>query len=623
MTGTPLKDIVSVEVDAGILASNDVTPKAGAVTSRKRILNQRRSFSFSEDKKAVQSLGILAANFLKAQPWTSSEYGKCAEWIDYAYRHESLRRHTYSGLSFCLQKSLESLVIKTRPEDVERDIILPPLTHNIIRLQPSFYDKLTANSFNLVLTVNAVTSERADVDYLFHKSSGRMRSQLVLNLRQSNFFWTGFSEADILSAINHGENYLKKSNTRCTEEDHRLLSETLLHGKQILHQGWKTQSTIHEPGIYVENWPLSSSDYWDFEAKSISPVVVGEAQLLRAQLHVNSQLNEKNPFAGLAEVASNMSIERQPNQQQAEPVHNEGTDTITKMGVPLSMFNAEGFDTRKEPSRNRRHSTNRGKGRNINTQCSRAKSRLPTKAHKRKFSMMLNYEVQEESELRRIKIVGTASSKLSYIIDQIMQYQVTEKILIFYDFDNSAFYLAQALELLNVRHRIYAKSLSNELRSNYISDFLHDDSIRVMLLDIRCAALGLNINVASRIIFINPVCKPNIEAQAIKRAHRIGQIRPVVVETLLLAGTIEEAMFERARKMTRQEHEDAAKALEDDKGIANIIQKARPLPINPVEEYDRYEQMAKLKMPQMLFARPNRGVANFSTSNTTRKVAVS
>ena len=611
-----------MEVDAGILAGNEATPEAGAITLRKKVLDQRRSFSLSEDKKAIQSLGILAANFLKAQPWTSSENGKCAEWIDYAYRHESLRRHTYSGLSLCLQKSLESLVIKTRPEDVERDIVLPPLTHKIVRLQPSFYDKLTANSFNLVLTANAVTSERADVDYLFHKNSGRMRSQLVLNLRQSNFFWTGFSESDILSAINHGENYLKRSGTKCTEEDRCLLNEALLHGKKVLHQGWKAQSTLHEPGIYLENWPLGSSNYWDLEAKRTSPVVVGEAQLLRAQLHVNSQLNEKDPFVGLAEAASSRTVEGQPNQQQAESILNEGTDTITKMGVPLSVFNAEGHVTRKELSCNKKYSIKRNICRNANTQCSSANTSLPNKAYKRKFSMMLDHEVPEESQLRKTEIVGTASSKLSYIIDQIMEYQETEKILIFYDFENSAFYLAQALELLDVKHHIYAKSLSNELRSKYISDFLHDDGIRVMLLDIRCAALGLNINVANRVIFINPVCKPNIEAQAIKRAHRIGQTKPVIVETLLLAGTIEEAMFERARKMTRQEHQDAAKALEDDRGIANIIQKAKPLPIDSVEQYDRYEQMAKLKMPQMLFARPNRGAARF-TSATTRKVAAS
>ena len=612
-----------MEVDAEILASSGSAVGSRAQALRKRALDQRQLFSLSEDKKAIQSFGILAAHFLKVQPWALSGHERCVEWGDYAFRHESLRRHTYSGLSLCLQKTLANLVVKTRPEDVERDITLPPLSHNIVRLQPSFYDKLTANSFNLVLTSNAVTSERADADYLFHKNSTKLRSQLILNLRQSNFFWTGFSEADIQSAIKHGENYLRKPNTQCKETDRHLLIEALEHGKKILHEGWKAQSRLHEPGFYLESWPTDSRNIWDLEGKTLSLAVVGEAQLLLAQLHVNSQLSRKDPFMGLAKVYFNTSLEGQPNQQHGKPSLPEEADVVTKMGVPLSIFNTESNATINDSSRFIRKGLPKVNKTKADMQGMKANSVTPTKAYKRKLATMLNYGIPEASQLRETKVVGTASSKLSYIIDQVMQFNEEEKMLIFYDFDNSAFYLAQALELLDVKHHIYAKSLSNELRSKYISDFLHDESIRVMLLDIRCAALGLNINVASRVIFINPVCRPNIEAQAIKRAHRIGQTRPVVVETILLEGTIEEAMFERARKMTREEHQDAAKALEDDKGIANIIQMARPLPIDPTEEHDRYKQMARLKTPQILFARPNRGSARWAPLPRRKDVAAS
>ena len=621
ISGTPLKDVLSMEVDAGVLSSSGSASESCDIASRKRPSGQRHTFNLAQDKKAVQSFGILAVNFLKVPPWTASGHERSVEWSDYAYRHESLRRHTYSGLSLCLQNTLTNVVIKTRSEDVDRDITLPPLSHNIIRLQPSFYDKLTANSFNLVLTTNAITSERADTDYLFHKNSRKMRSQLVLNLRQSNFFWTGFSEADILSAIKHGENYLKKPNIKCTETDRHLLIEALEYGKRILNQGWKVQSRLHEPGFYLENWPIGSISSWDLEAKTLSLVLTGEAQLLHAQSHVNSQLDKKDPFAGLTEAAFSALPEEEPDKRQNEPSSPEEQNVLTRMGVPLSVLNADSNAITHDPSHFMRKGLSKGNRINTVAQVMRAKSVTSSKVYKRKFAMMRDSEVPEKSQVRRTKVVGTVSSKLSYIIDRVMQLCEEEKILIFYDFDNSAFYLAQALELLDVKHHIYAKSLSNELRSKYINDFLHDESIRVMLLDIRCAALGLNINVASRIIFINPVCKPNIEAQAIKRAHRIGQKRPVVVETILLAGTIEEAMFERARKMTREEHQDAAKALEDDRGIADIIQKARPLPIDPAEEHDRYKQMARLRTPQMIFARPNRGSARWAAVTGKKSIA--
>lgn len=120
-------------------------------------------------------------------------------------------------------------------------------------------------------------------------------------------------------------------------------------------------------------------------------------------------------------------------------------------------------------------------------------------------------------------------------------------------------------------------------------------------MDVRNAAFGLNLGSASRIYFVNPVCRPNIEAQAIKRAHRIGQTRPVYVETLVLKGTIEEKMLERSKRMTRSEHL-SANHLEDDVGIRQIIQSARVLPISDDERAGR-GQMASLEVPQQLWGR--------------------
>lgn len=121
-------------------------------------------------------------------------------------------------------------------------------------------------------------------------------------------------------------------------------------------------------------------------------------------------------------------------------------------------------------------------------------------------------------------------------------------------------------------------------------------------MDVKHAAFGLNISSASRIYFVNPVCRPNIEAQAIKRAHRIGQTRKVFVETLLLKGTIEEKMHERAKRMTNLEHHDVSH-LEDDYGMREIIQGTKLLPVLDVEKSGS-GQMAPLEVPQRLWGRP-------------------
>ena len=161
VSGTPAKDLLGVEVD--MTSSDNLWQTPNTKESRDAILEQRRHFSAKDDTiGAIKSLGALATNFLK--PWSTADYlEQSAAWDDYVFRHEALRKRTYSGFSTSLRRMLNSMVVKTQPEDVERDLQLPALYHKVVRLQPSFYDKLTANLFTLVLTANAVTSERTDV----------------------------------------------------------------------------------------------------------------------------------------------------------------------------------------------------------------------------------------------------------------------------------------------------------------------------------------------------------------------------------------------------------------------------------------------------------------------------
>ena len=46
-------------------------------------------------------------------------------------------------------------------------------------------------------------------------------------------------------------------------------------------------------------------------------------------------------------------------------------------------------------------------------------------------------------------MVGITSLKLSYVVEKVIKHQEEEKILIFYDGDNAAYYIAQ---LLYVKH---------------------------------------------------------------------------------------------------------------------------------------------------------------------------
>lgn len=214
-----------------------------------------------------------------------------------------------------------------------------------------------------------------------------------------------------------------------------------------------------------------------------------------------------------------------------------------------------------------------------------------------------NSKIARESGKKRLshtKIVSTASAKLTYLMDQISLHHTAEKILIFYESDNTAFYIAQALECISVKHLIYAKSLNAQRRAQYVVTFNQSELFRVLLMDVSQAAFGLDMSSASRVYFVNPVFNPQVEAQAVKRAHRIGQTKSVFVETLVLKGSIEEVMMRRRAEMSSEQH-TKCKNLLDDEVMYDWVRDVDASRFFDIKDVPEPEQMAKLKVPQTVF----------------------
>jgi len=645
VSGTPARDkLFGVEVetaaDADMRAPPSTRPGTESLNTppsenlvvqkwmtNQKILERRKAFSQDEAKgtNAARSIGLLAKHFLKMQPWASES----GSWDSHIYRHERFRSRTNSAFSVCFRTTMESLVIKTRPEDVDQDLFLPPLTHDIIRLEPSFYDKLTVNIFTLTLTTNAVASERTGVDYIFSTKSAPARHQLITNLRQANFFWTGFSTHDVESAMKVGREYLSKKNSNCSEVDRKLLSDCIRQGEFVLQSAeWKAMSFHHELGLFLNKWvDQDSLSAWAL-SDSPNPIFMGTSQLLKAQRIINDQLFDEDPLAGL-EAAGAVALEELAVEWERslwEPKKDRkkkgSKSSSNKLGVPSSGIQDDKRAFKLAFSVNRKAKQQQTPAKNVppvpkDTSApakdapaipkrKSTKAIKATKANlKRKRDMLDQRELPSDSALKEPCIIGTVSAKLTYLLNRVTALYEKEKIIIFYDGDNTAYYLAQCFDLLHIKHLIYAKSLAADQKSKYVVSFNGDETIRVLLMDIRTGAFGLNVNAASRVFFLNPVCRPSTEAQAIKRAHRIGQTKPVYVETLVLKGTIEEKLFERSNSMTQAEHQEASQ-LSDDAGIARIIQEARGLDVC-VDEGQGLAQMVALEKPVQIFGRKGRG----------------
>jgi len=85
-------------------------------------------------------------------------------------------------------------------------------------------------------------------------------------------------------------------------------------------------------------------------------------------------------------------------------------------------------------------------------------------------------------------------------------------------------------------------------RPSEIDKFQSGDA-QVFLISLKAGGTGLNLTAADTVILYDPWWNPAVERQAMDRAHRIGQDKPVFVYRLYTSGTVESAIQDmQARK---------------------------------------------------------------------------
>ena len=84
-------------------------------------------------------------------------------------------------------------------------------------------------------------------------------------------------------------------------------------------------------------------------------------------------------------------------------------------------------------------------------------------------------------------------------------------------------------------------------RAARVRRFQEDPSCSAFLVSLKAGGLGLNLTAAEYVFILDPWWNPAAEAQAVDRAHRIGQTRPVFAYRIIARGTVEEKVVELQR----------------------------------------------------------------------------
>ena len=78
-------------------------------------------------------------------------------------------------------------------------------------------------------------------------------------------------------------------------------------------------------------------------------------------------------------------------------------------------------------------------------------------------------------------------------------------------------------------------------REAIIDEFNASADIPVLFLTTGVGGVGITLTGADRVILFDPSWNPATDAQAVDRAYRVGQTRPVIVYRLVTCGTVRSA----------------------------------------------------------------------------------
>ncbi|KAL8704575.1 MAG: hypothetical protein Q9201_002267 [Fulgogasparrea decipioides] len=138
------------------------------------------------------------------------------------------------------------------------------------------------------------------------------------------------------------------------------------------------------------------------------------------------------------------------------------------------------------------------------------------------------------------------------ILQEIQDSQKGEKTIIFSQFTSLLDLLEVPIYDKGWKYKRYDGSMSAEARNEAVLEFTDKRECKIMLVSLKAGNAGLNLVAASQVIIMDPFWNPYVEEQAIDRAHRIGQQRPVQVHRILISGTVEDrilALQEQKRAM--------------------------------------------------------------------------
>ncbi len=137
----------------------------------------------------------------------------------------------------------------------------------------------------------------------------------------------------------------------------------------------------------------------------------------------------------------------------------------------------------------------------------------------------------------------TTGVKIDMLIEQLAELiDAGHKALVFSQFTSMLALVRPAIERAGWQYE-YLDGQTNH-RGQHVDRFQSDSDCKIFLISLKAGGSGLNLTAADYVFILDPWWNPAVEAQAIDRAHRIGQSNPVTAYRMICKDTVEEKIIE-------------------------------------------------------------------------------
>jgi len=143
---------------------------------------------------------------------------------------------------------------------------------------------------------------------------------------------------------------------------------------------------------------------------------------------------------------------------------------------------------------------------------------------------------------KSLPLYGT-SAKFDELRDLLEEcLEAEHKVLVFTQWKQMADLIREHLDAEHIKHGMLDGSVPSEARAALVRNFQRADGPPVLIVSLLAGGEGITLTEADTVIMYDRWWNPAIEDQAIARAHRIGQQRPVTAYILETARTIEQRL---------------------------------------------------------------------------------